>query len=78
MKIIRNLFYVSFVFASFASTKAQTGISDVNFTPRSILHTHINSGSGNGLQITNTTTGNGTNALGFTINSAGNDFSNIT
>lgn len=77
MKIIRNLFYVSFVFASFASTKAQTGISDVNFTPRSILHTHINSGSGNGLQITNTTTGNGTNALGFTINSSGNDFSLI-
>jgi hypothetical protein len=54
---------------------AQTGISDVNFTPRSILHAHLNAASGNLLQLTNSTTGNGSNAVGFTIYSNGNDYS---
>ncbi|MFH2143672.1 MAG: hypothetical protein ABIJ97_14705 [Bacteroidota bacterium] len=34
-----------------------TGIGNVNFTPQSILHTHINAASGNLIQLTNTSTG---------------------
>lgn len=34
-----------------------TGIGNVNFTPQSILHTHINAASGNLIQMTNTSTG---------------------
>lgn len=69
--------YLLFI-ALFAITNlsiAQTGIGDVNFTPRSILHTHLNASSGNLLQLTNSTTGNGSNAVGFTVYSNGNDYS---
>ncbi|HBS87477.1 MAG: hypothetical protein A2W91_00575 [Bacteroidetes bacterium GWF2_38_335] len=55
----------------------QTGISDVNFTPQSMLHVHINSASGNLFQLTNTTTGNASNIVGFKINYAGNDINFI-
>lgn len=74
MKMFREIIFIA-VFAISSNLCAQTGIGDVSFTPRSILHTHINSASGNGLQITNTTTGNGANNLGFSIFSNGNDYS---
>ncbi len=56
---------------------SQTGISDVNFTPQSMLHVHINAASGNLLQLTNTTTGNGSSIVGFKLNYNGNDISFI-
>lgn len=74
MKMFREIIFIA-IFAISSNLCAQTGIGDVSFTPRSILHTHINSASGNGLQITNTTTGNGSSALGFSIFSNGNDYS---
>lgn len=69
------IFLGAMLFIGSYKLKAQTGISDVNFTPRSILHSHLNSASGNLLQLTNSTTGNGSNAVGFTIFSNGNDYS---
>jgi hypothetical protein len=59
------------------SIYAQTGVSDVNFTPQSMLHVHINAASGNLLQLTNTTTGNGSNIVGFKLNYSGNDINFI-
>jgi len=75
MKKIKLIFTCLIFIACSISIKAQTGISDVNFTPRSILHAHLNASSGNLLQLTNSTTGNGTNAVGFSIYSNGNDYS---
>ena len=56
---------------------SQTGVSDINFTPQSMLHVHINAVSGNLLQLTNTTTGNGSNIVGFKLNYVGNDINFI-
>ncbi len=73
----RNVLFLVILIGMVNLSFAQTGIGNVNFTPQSILHTHINAASGNGLQITNTTTGNASSVVGFTINSNGNDY-NLT
>ncbi|MFH2141605.1 MAG: hypothetical protein ABIJ97_04225 [Bacteroidota bacterium] len=52
-----------------------TGIGNVNFTPQSILHTHINAASGNLIQLTNTTTTNLLSTDGMILYSTGLNFS---
>jgi hypothetical protein len=62
-----------FVFAAFITVKAQNvGISNTLFTPQSYLHVHQPNVSGNLIQMTNSTSGNGSNTLGlvFSVNGA--------
>lgn len=74
---MRRLILIFVIVTSYFTVNAQTGVSDVNFTPQSILHVHLNAASGNLLQLTNTTTGNGSNIVGFKLNYSGNDINFI-
>jgi hypothetical protein len=50
------------------SDAQNVGISDVSFTPQSLLHVHKNSGAAaTFFQITNTVSGNGSNSVGLTF-----------
>lgn len=74
--IIMKKFYLllSTIFLFQFAFSQNTGIGNVNFTPQSILHTHINAGLGNLIQMTNTTTGL-LSTDGLALYSNGNDFS---
>ena len=74
---MKNLLLVFVFIVTSTTVFSQTGVSDINFTPQSMLHVHINAAFGNLLQLTNTTTGNGSNIVGFKLYSNGNDFSLI-
>ena len=64
-----------FVFIVTSTTVfSQTGVSDTNFIPRSMLHVHIKAASGNLLQLTNATTGNTDNIVGFKLNYDNKDY----
>jgi len=71
------LIFAFIVTSTTVFSQAAVGVSDVNFTPRSMLHVHINAASGNLLQLTNTTTGNGSGTVGFKLNYNNNDISFI-
>jgi len=74
---MKNLLLVFVFIVTSTTVFSQTGVSDINFTPQSMLHVHINAISGNLLQLTNTTTGNGSSIVGFKLNYNNNDISFI-
>ena len=74
---MKNLLLVFAFIVTSTTVFSQTGVSDVNFTPQSMLHVHINAALGNLLQLTNTTTGNGSGTVGFKLNYNNNDISFI-
>ncbi len=74
MKKITLTIMFSCIYGIFLSSAQFIGISDVAITPRSPLHVHLNNTTGSTLQLTNTTSGNATNAVGFGISASTNDW----
>lgn len=62
------------VTGAFLASAQFVGVSDVLITPRSPLHVHLNNTTGSTLQLTNTTSGNASNVVGFGINASTSDW----
>ena len=72
MKIYARTLKICFIAVmylfSINSMAQQVGVSDISFTPQSLLHVHSSgSGAAKLFEITNGVSGNGSNSVGFTF-----------